>query len=124
MNRFVDLTYVVAGKAEYTIDGVCHRARRRPIWSEGLPKSAVAIPDLMDCYSINAYIYDLAGREMKLPFRTFRISASPGHNRPLPGTECAWLVRDPGYMAKARAIFMLILQRYYQLICHRISEEL
>ena len=122
VNSFVDLTYVAAGKAEYTIDGVCHTVRAGDLIcvQKGCRESAVAVPDdLMDCYSVNGYIYDLNGREMALPFRTVsHVGVRQDIIALYQELNTAWLVRDPGYMTKARAIFMLILQRFYQLICH------
>ena len=57
VNRFVDLTYVVAGKAEYTIDGVCHTVRRRPdMRQKGCRVCGRGPDDLMDCWHQRVYL--------------------------------------------------------------------
>ncbi len=122
-NSFIDVTYVVSGEAEYTVNGVCHIVRAGDLVcvQKGCRESAFVNPDnLMDCYSVNGDVFDMTGREIALPFD---IVSHIGIRQDIIALyqelNAAWLLRDPGYMVKSRAIYMLILLRYYQLIWHR-----
>lgn len=122
VNHFVDVTYVVSGEAMYTVDGVCHTVRAGDLVcvQKGCRESAFVNADnLMGCYSVNGDIFDLSGKEIPL---LFQIVSHIGIRQDIIALyqelNAAWLLRDPGYKAKARAIYMLILLKYYQLIWH------
>lgn len=119
---FVDITYVVSGEAEYAVDGVCHPVRAGDLVcvQKGCRESAIVNPEnLMDCYSVNGGIFNLSGKELVIPFPLVsHIGIRQDIVSLYQELNAAWLLRDPGYKAKARGIYMLILQRYYQLIWH------
>lgn len=123
VNHFVDLTYIVSGEAVYMVDGVCHKVQAGDLVcvQKGCQESAfVDSNNLMDCYSVNANIFDLSGKEIALPFE---IKSHIGIRQDIIALyqelNAAWLLRDPGYKVKARAMYMLILLKYYRLICCR-----
>ena len=119
---FVDVTYVVAGEAEYTVEGVCHTVHTGDLIcvQKGCRESAFTNPDNpIECYSVNGSMLNLSGREIVIPFPLVSyIGIRQDIIALYQELNAAWLLRDPGYKAKARAIYMLILQRYYQLIWH------
>ncbi|HKL80019.1 MAG TPA: AraC family transcriptional regulator [Mobilitalea sp.] len=117
---FVDITYVIKGQAEYKING------RKYIISAGellcIPagsqRSAVSCPEeLMECYSLNGFIRDIDGKDITLPLP---LISSIGIHKDIIALyndlNTTWRLRDPGYLLKARAIYLMILQRYFQLI--------
>jgi AraC-like DNA-binding protein len=120
---FVDVTYVVSGEAEYTIDGVCHTVRAGDLIcvQKGCRESAFVNPNnLMDCYCVNGKVFNISGKEIPLLFQMVtHIGIQEDIIALYQELNAAWLLRDPGYKAKARAIYMLILLRYYQLVWHR-----
>lgn len=123
VTSFVDITYVVSGEAEYTVDGVCHKVRTGDLIcvQKGCRESAIVNPDnLVECYGVNGHIFDLSGREIVIPFPLVsHIGIHQDIISQYQELNAAWLLRDPGYKVKARAIYMLILLRYYQLTWHR-----
>jgi AraC-like DNA-binding protein len=120
INHFIDVTYVVSGEAEYMIDGVCHTVCAGDLIcvQKGCRESAVVNPrNLMDCYSVNGNVFDMSGNEIQLPFeKVSHIGIRQDIIALYQELNAAWLLRDPGYLLKARAIYTLILLRYYQLI--------
>lgn len=73
--------------------------------------------DLMDCYCVNANISDLSGKDILLPFQTVtHIGIREDIIASFQEITATWLLKDPCYRLKARAIFLLILARCYQLV--------
>jgi AraC-like DNA-binding protein len=119
---FVDVTYVISGHAEYVVNGVCYNVSAGDLICvpKGCRESASADSgNIIDCYSVNGNIFTLSGKEIGLPFKTVtHVGVRQDIVALYQELTAAWLLRDPGYKAKARAVYMLILQRFYQLICH------
>jgi AraC-like DNA-binding protein len=114
-----DITYIIKGKALYTINGVDHELSAGDLLylPPGTLRKATTFPDqLMHCFSINFKLKTLRGGETKLPLpvlshigcRNDLIS----HFHELCYT---WLDRQPGYIMKASGIFLLILHRILEL---------
>lgn len=120
---FVDVTYVVSGEAEYTVDDVCHTVRAGDLIcvQKGHRESAVANPaNPMECYCVNGNIFNLSGKEIVIPLPLVSpIGIRQDIISLYQELNAAWLLHDPGYKTKARAIYMLILQRYYLMVWHR-----
>ena len=120
---FVDITYVVAGEAEYTVDDVRYRVSAGdllciPKWSK---RSAVSFPDrLMECYSVNGQIFDPEAGDTAppLPLVT-HIGPRQDIIALYRDLNAAWLLRAPGAGLRVRALYMMILQRYFQLILYK-----
>ncbi|MDL2317832.1 AraC family transcriptional regulator [Eubacteriales bacterium OttesenSCG-928-A19] len=119
---FVDVTYVVKGAADYWIEGNHYRVSAGDLLCipKGSRRSAVSDPDdLMECYSVNGKVYDMLQGSVEIPMPLPLIATiGPQHDiialyRDLKAT---WLLRDPGYKLRTRGIFLMILQRYFQLI--------
>jgi AraC-like DNA-binding protein len=120
---FVDVTYVIHGQAEYTINGQKYFVSSGDLLCipAGSRRSAITFPDaLIECYSINGIIRNIDGRDISLPFPM--ISKIGIHQDILSlysDLTCVWHLRDPGYLLKARAIYLMILQLYLQLIVYK-----
>lgn len=117
---FINFTYVVSGQGEYIVNGTRHTVHGGDLIcvQKGYNESAsVNSEDLMDCYCVNAYVTDLLGNDTPLPFQVVTpIGIHMDIIALFQELTAAWLLRDPCYKLKARAIFMLILTRCYQLV--------
>ncbi|MDR0464086.1 MAG: AraC family transcriptional regulator [Treponema sp.] len=121
-----DITYIVKGKARYTINDTAHELGPGDLvyLTEKDYKEAITYPDnLMQCFSIN-FTFDKTGGaiESLLPainhiglrrdivnlFRELTIS---------------WAEQQSGYMVKTRALLMLIIQRLMEIIVNDIDSE-
>lgn len=121
--NFVDITYVINGQAEYMINGIKCVVSSGDLLCipAGSRRSAVSCPEaLMECYSINGSIRDIDGNDITLPLP---LVCNIGLQKDIIGLyndmNAVWRLRDPGYMLKARAIYLMILQRYFQLIIYQ-----
>ncbi|MGF7142084.1 AraC-like DNA-binding protein [Anaerotaenia torta] len=120
---FVDITYVVKGQAEYTINGIKYTVSSGDLLCipPGSQRSAVSCPeDLMECYSINGMVRDINGKDSAIPLP---LLCNIGLHKDIIALyndlSSVWRLRDPGYHLKARALYMMILQRYFQLIVYK-----
>lgn len=124
---FVDLTYVIEGKAEYIIDGVYYHPGAGDLVCipKGSMREAFPIPDaLMKCFSINFQIVDLAGNDISLPFPpVFPVGIRPDIIALYEDLNNEWLCRAPAYRVKVRGMIMLILHRYLELILFKKDPE-
>ena len=67
---FIDITYVIDGKAEYNIGGRTYIVKKGDLICipQNTFRSAVNIPeDLMECYSTNIFLRNQFGQEAYLP---------------------------------------------------------
>lgn len=117
---FINFTYVVSGQGEFIVNDTRYTVRGGDLIcvQKGYSESAsVNSDDLMDCYSVNAYITDFLGNDLPLPFQ---VVTSIGIRKDIIALfqelTATWLLRDSCYRLKARAIFMLILTRCYQIV--------
>ena len=115
---FVDVTYVVKGSAEYWIDGQHYRVNAGDLLCIpiGSRRSAVSDPDKpMECYSINGKVYDMDAGSIPMPLP---LITSIGVHQDIIALYqelgATWLLRDPGYILRARGLYLMILQRYFQ----------
>lgn len=123
VNNFTDMTYVVDGKAEYFVDG------KRQLVVPGdliyIPRntlrSAVAYQGaLIESYCLNVTLTNLSGVQVELPFPLIhKIGDQPEVLALMHELKSAWLLRDTGYRLQARALAMLIVQRYIQLVVYK-----
>lgn len=120
---FVDITYILSGHAEYSINN------KKVTVSPGdllcIPtdsqRSAISCPDaLMECYSINGFIRDINGNDVDLPLP---LIGNIGLQEDIIGLysdlNTLWQLREPGYILKARSIYMMILQRFFQVVIYK-----
>ncbi|HHY81511.1 MAG TPA: AraC family transcriptional regulator [Clostridiales bacterium] len=119
---FTEITYIISGEAVYMVDGKRHVVRAGDLVyvKKNSSESAIVNPyNLMECYSFNGDILDISGNEITLPLPLVtHVGVHPDIIAYYQEMNTAWLVREPGYNTKARAIFMIILQCFYKLIWH------
>lgn len=120
---FVDITYIIRGKAEYWVDGVSYPVGVGDLLCipRGSRRSAVgSAGDPMECYSVNGKMKTFYGEEVILPFPVVsHIGVHPGIVSLYRTLNADWLARDPGYGMMARGTYLMILQRYFQLIVYK-----
>lgn len=120
---FIDLTYVVRGSAEYRVGNrVCKVSGGDLLCiPQGSLRSATSCPeDLMECYAANFELRNLRGEDASLPFPLLsHIGAQTGVIALYKDLNVEWLTRESGHRMKVRAFFMLILQRYLELLVYQ-----
>ncbi len=120
---FVDVTYIVRGKAEYSINSVDYLVKAGDLLCipNGALRSAVGFADdPMECYCVNGRMRLLHDGEVALPFPLItHIGINPEIIDLYRELNAEWLSRDAGYGMRVRAIWLMILQRYFQLIVYK-----
>ncbi len=121
--NFVDITYVISGQAEYYINKKKYTVTAGDLicLPVGSLRSAASCPtSLMECFSINGVMRDIDGENITLPLPLIgKIGLQKDIIAQYHDLNFVWQLRDPGYLLKARALFMMILQRYFQLIVYQ-----
>ncbi|MDR3207728.1 MAG: AraC family transcriptional regulator [Oscillospiraceae bacterium] len=125
--NFVDVTYVVGGQAEYTVDDETFAVSAGDLLciQSGSSRTAVSSPDdPIEAYCVNGQVRDLSGRDVPMPLpRLSHIGLHPDIISLYGDLTAAWLLRDPGYGFRARATYMLILQRFFQMLLYHTSDK-
>lgn len=120
---FVDITYVISGQAKYTINNQKYIVSAGDLLCipMGSRRSATICPDVhMECYSINGYIHDMDGNNIVLPLPLiFNLGIQKDIIALYKDLDTIWRLRDCGYQLKARALYLMILHRYFQLIVYQ-----
>jgi len=123
-----EITYVVEGKACYTIDGKPHTVKPGDMLylSGNSTEQAVTNPkNPMRCFSIN--FGPLAPVSSSGPNPSFPIQSRIGLRKDLINlftelTVC-WSEQRDGYKMKSRALLMLILHRLQEIVSRNVSTE-
>ena len=77
----------------------------------------------MDIYCANVFVKNSSGNDIPLPFQTVtHIGVHDDLIADFQKLTSIWLLREPCYNLKARAIFMLILAKCHQLVYFRDYE--
>lgn len=120
---FVDVTYVISGHAEYLIDGIKYIVSAGDLLCipQGSRRSATCIPDdLMECYSINGKIRNIDGLDINLPLPLIcNIGLHKNILNLYSNLNTVWTLKDPGYKLRAKGLYLMILQQYFQIIVYR-----
>jgi AraC-like DNA-binding protein len=121
--NFVDLTYVVKGQSEYTINDTKYIVQSGDLLCipKGSRRSAISCPEnLMEAFCANVILRDVNGADQILPLP---LICNIGQHRDIIALfndlNYVWRLRDPGHILKARAIFLMIMHRYFQLILYQ-----
>ena len=119
---FVDVTYFVRGKAEYCINSVNYQVKAGDLICipKGSLRSATVYPDnIMECYSVNGRIGLMYGGETPLPFPLIsHIGIYSDIIDLYRELNAEWLSRDAGYGMRARSVWLMIIQRFFQLLLY------
>jgi len=121
-----EITYVIEGKACFTIDGKSHELGPGDLLclAKGSSKEAVACPDNpMRCYSVN---FDpLDPLQSRAP--SFPVLSHIGLRKDLIDMfgelELSWSGQQPGYIMKTRSLLMLILHRLSEILLYNSDSQ-
>jgi len=123
--NFIDLTYVTKGQAVYTING------QRIIVGEGdllcIPKGSERVatsenPDGFECFAANFTLQTFSGAEPTVPLPL--LSHVGSHSDIISlyrKLNEDYVSRNPGYVMRVRARFMIILQRFLEMLLYDVD---
>ncbi|MDR0786044.1 MAG: AraC family transcriptional regulator [Treponema sp.] len=108
-----DITYLIHGRARYTIDNIKHELSAGDILSlpESVKKEAVTYSsNLMHCFSVNFQPknMDMQTAKLSLPMVS-HIGIRNDLIRLFDDLVYTWRERQPGYMLKCRGLLLLVL---------------
>jgi AraC-like DNA-binding protein len=122
-----NLTYIVQGEAQYTIDGKIYNAGKGDLicLSEGAIRKAHTFPDrLMHCFSVDFILKPVKGESTELPFpQVCHVGNKNDIERLFFDLTNTWISKIFGYQIKCRGLFLLILHRFLELIVYKIDTE-
>ncbi|MCL2355838.1 MAG: AraC family transcriptional regulator [Defluviitaleaceae bacterium] len=123
--NYIDLTYVIAGQAVYTVN------RKKIFASEGdvlcIPKgserSAVSnAPAKFECFAANFNLFAPTGEDVAVPLP---LHSHVGIHNDLISHYSKlsedFLARSPGYTMRAKARLMLVLQRFMEMLVYEVD---
>jgi len=123
--NFIDLTYVTQGQAVYTVNG-----QRIPV-EEGdllcIPKDSVRVatsenPRNFECFATNFTLQTFSGAEPNVPLP---LVSNLGIHNDIVGLYRKlnedYVSRNPGHAMRVRARFMLILQRFLDMLVYEVD---
>lgn len=117
--NYWDLTYVVQGHACYTIDGRDYDLQAGDLlcFPPGHTREAhTKANDLMYCFAVNFSLNDMRGRPARLPLPLVsHIGEHEDIVHLFQELIFTWVDRQPLYLFKCRAQFMLILHRLFEI---------
>lgn len=117
---FIDLTYILKGRAYYSIDGITYEVSQGDLICipKGSRRSATTDPtNLMTSYALNMHLYDLKGQDVHLPFPLITNIGEPKELYLLYNQlTVEWLKQNKGHELKARALLLLILHYYFKFL--------
>jgi AraC-like DNA-binding protein len=118
-----DITYVVKGRARYTVGQTLHEASPGTLlcFSEGARKAAVTYPDeLMHCYSVNIILTNAAGHKVIPPFPAVsNIGIKSDIIRFFNDLVYTRLERQSGYALKCQGLLILLIHRLLELTVYQ-----
>jgi len=118
--QWTEVNYVVDGNAEYTVNGVRYKVRKGDLLctqKDAIRSFHTDPDDLMECYCVSGPVYDASFNEIPLPFPF--LSHVGVHQDILSmyrNLDSTWAARESGYELKARGLYMMILQRFLELV--------
>ncbi|MCL1844058.1 MAG: AraC family transcriptional regulator [Defluviitaleaceae bacterium] len=123
--NYIDITYIIGGQAIYTIN-----RQKIPVQEgdllcipKGSERSAVSSnPASFECFAANFNLTSLTGEETVVPLP---IQSQVGiHNDLISHYKKLnedFLSRSPGYVMRVRARFMLIMQRFLEMLVYDVD---
>ena len=118
--HWAELIYVVSGEAEYIIDGNEYSVKKGDLLctqKDSLRSACTNKNNLLECYCVSGQVYDSALSDTPLPFPLHSYVGMQEDIISLyRNLDFTWLEKSPGYELKARALYMIILQRFYELV--------
>jgi AraC-like DNA-binding protein len=123
-----DITYIINGKARYTIDGKIHELGPGDLLclTEGVKKAAVTYPEsLMHCFSVNFDMLYTASKSPPPPpfFPTVNhIGLRQDLTDLFKEMTISWSNQQEGYAMRSSALLMLILHRLSEILIYKIDD--
>ena len=118
-----DITYVIHGSARYTINGINYEASEGSLLylRRGSTRAGITFPDrLMHCFSVDFLLAGARRQNCTLPFPVIsHIGRKEDIIHLFHELTFTWLDKNPGYMIKARGLFLQILHRLLELIVYK-----
>lgn len=112
---FQDLTFVYSGRALYIVNGVEYPLKKGDFIyiTKGSHRQAYTYRDNpVQCYALNFDWDNQAAHAPDLPFPTvFRTGIFNELSDLYSELDSVWMEKNPGYILKSRAVFMLILHK-------------
>jgi len=122
----IDITYIVKGKARYTIDGKIHELEQGDILclTDGMEKKAVTYPqNPMRCFSVNFNsLYPVKSAPPSFPIIS-RIGLRKDIIDLFRELTISWSGQQSGYITKTRALLMLILHRLSEILVYNVDSQ-
>ena len=122
-----DITYIIEGKARYTIDDVTYNLGKGDLLflSEGVKKEAVVSPrNLMRCYTVN---FSQLAQLSKSQLPSFPVIANIGLRQDLINLfrelSMCWMEQQNGYIMKSRALLILVLHRLSEILIYDVNSD-
>ncbi|MDR1771342.1 MAG: AraC family transcriptional regulator [Hungatella sp.] len=117
---FVDLTYVIAGRASYTIGNTEYMVKAGDLLCipKGIYRTAANVSgDLMECYSANFFLRSQSGEDVSFPIPIVsHLGRVPQLISCFHDINSEWIRQEFGYMLRVRATLCLILYQIANLL--------
>jgi len=118
-----NLTYVIQGAAQYTIneETIDLEQGNLLVLPRGAIRRGISFPNrLMHCFSVDFMLLNPKNQETVLPFPPL---SQPGRHEDVihlfHDLSFAWQYKQPGYIIKARGLFLQILHRFLELVVYK-----
>jgi AraC-like DNA-binding protein len=121
-----DMTYIVSGKAKYTLDGTEHELVQGDLLclTTGVKKTAITYPNTqMHCFTTN---FDSLYQDDTAPPPAFPMVSHVGVRRDIidmfKEMTISWSQQKTGYVVRTRALLMLILHHLAEILDKKIDK--
>jgi len=118
--QWTEINYIVDGCAEYTVNDIRYKVKKGDLLctQKDTIRSANTYPDdLMECYCISGLVYNASFKEVPMPFPFLtHVGVHQDIISMYRNFDSIWAAREPGYELKARGLYMMILQRFLELV--------
>ena len=122
---FVDMTYVIGGDAVYIINGnkIAVSAGDLLCIPRQSARSAMSYASgSLECFAVNFHMYSLNNENVEIPLPLVAsIGIHEGIISMFKRLNENWLRRGPGHAMRVRAYFMLILQRFFEMLLYEVD---
>jgi len=122
---FVDMTYVIGGDAVYIINGKTITVSAGDLLCIPRESSRSAIShsaETLECFAVNFHMCGLDNNDVDIPLPLISsIGIHEGIISLFKRLNENWLRRGPGYTMRVRAYFMLILQRFFEMLLYEVD---
>ena len=123
--NFIDITYVIGGAAIYIINGKDFLVDEGDLLCVPKKSHRSAISPLachFECFATNLRLYNIEGKELDIALPLLSpVGIHPDIVSQYKRLNENWLRRSPGYKMRVRAYFMLVLQRFLEMLVYEVD---